>query len=206
MRIFRPALVSACASALALPASAARIEFTTAGPTGVAIDGAGSEGRTVPVAEVLGLTLTARTSDAGQALNAVSDSFGIGSGGRLENDESAVFSFNQDVSITRFDFIGFGAGDAFVISLDSGGGGGGSGVILVEEDELANRSSQTWDPTGSDAAALAVIPAGTLIGLTAGSAGSIGVQTIDVALVPEPAGLALLATGLPAVVRRRCAG
>ena len=207
LSLSRCAAAVAVAAPLVAPAHATRIELTTAGLVGVTLDGAGPEGRPAVVPGAPGLVLTGRSGGSGgpgQRLNAVSDSFGVGTAGRLEPGERAVLRFNRAVSLTRFDFVGFGLGaqDAFLITLE---GPMGVEQVLVEARELANRSSQVWEPTGADAAALTRIPAGTDVALTAATAGSsLGVQRIDVLQVPEPgaATLGLAGASLLTATRR----
>lgn len=157
-------------------------EGSTAGiTTGELLEGVADTWATNQVYEFAGLELRAKTGDASQALNANNGYFGINStlSGEREDafdvGEAMFLAFDQDVRITRIDFNLFDAGETFEIRV------GGDDPLLIGFGDLGNQASDYLDFSEG-----LFIAKDTQVAFSA-TAGSIGLDSIDVAVIPEPA-------------------
>lgn len=181
----------------ALSSQAALVRLDTAGSTtGDNLDGVSTVPTTVTVVEVAGLTLTVHAitgNGTGSELSATGKSLGIdaGAGGddRVAFDasfnEAVTFSFNQAVSISQLDFSDFDNGDVFEF---------GSTVITFAD--LTATNSDVYDYSSP-----LLLAANEQFTIRATS-GTVGIETMDLTVVPEPSSSALLGLGGLALILR----
>jgi hypothetical protein len=156
--------------------------------TGDLIDGVSSVPLTVSVAEISGLQLTAWSGGSDQVVNTTATSLGINKAAisddtdALEAGEILLFSFSQPIRINQIDFNGFEDGESFSVSVD-----GGSALDITYA-ALANKSSDIYDLSLE-------IGADTEIALAAGMGSVIGLDGMDIEVIPEPATTGLLLVG-----------
>ena len=190
----------ALGAALLVPqeAHATFIDLRTGGMTGFALDNPPSPGLplTVAVAEIPGLNLTvASVGPAGSIVNGTASSFGLNSPGSgdeaalfdVDAAESLTFTFDQDVLIQNIALNSFTGDEGFSAGGVSFVNGDAPGNVFTFADgglSLAAGSGFTLAAAG---------PAGTIV----------GVNGIDVVVVPEPSSLALLGLGGLMAGRRR---
>jgi len=165
--------------------------------TGDLLDGIDHIGTSVPVVEIPGLFLTARSGGGTQIINATATSLGINTdGGGDDTDafdagESMVISFNKDIRVNLLDFNLFEEGDSFAIVV------GGTNALSIAYNDLSNKLSD-WYATSL------VIAAGTEIEFTTSSPTPVGLDGIDLDVIPEPAVLGLIGlAGVSGLVVRR---
>lgn len=165
------------------------------------LEGVSDSWATNQVYEFAGLELRAKTADASQTLNANNGYFGINStlSGEREDafdvGEAMSLAFDQDVRITRIDFNLFDAGETFEIRV------GGDDPLLIGFGDLSNQASDYLDFSEG-----LFIAKDTEVAFSA-TAGSIGLDSIDVAVIPEPAVAGLIvAAGMGMLATRRMLG
>ncbi len=154
--------------------------------TGELFEGVADAWATNQVVESAGLQIRARTTDSNQSLNANNGYFGINSD--LPGEDLQAFdvgemmevSFDRDIRINLLDFNLFDAGEVFSVGV------GGQDPIDIPYDSLFNKSSDIYT-----FATPLEVPAGTIIEFYS-SSGSIGLDGIDLDVIPEPTTLALI--------------
>jgi hypothetical protein len=192
MKHYRRMMVTGMMMAAAATAGAdmVKLEGVDSGTvtTGDLIDGVSSVPVTVSVAEISGLQLTAWSGGSDQVVNTTGTSLGINMDAvsddtdAFEVGETLLFSFSQPIRINQIDFNGFEAGELFSVTVDGGS------ALDITYDALANKSSDIYDLSLE-------IGADTAIALTAGTGSVIGLDGIDIAVIPEPATVGLIALG-----------
>lgn len=182
----------------ALSSQAALVRLDTAGSTtGDNLDGVSTVPTTVTVVEVAGLTLTVHAitgNGTGSELSATGESLGIDAGAEGDDrvafdasfNEAVTFSFNQAVSISQLDFSDFDNGDVFEF---------GSTVITFAD--LTATNSDLYDYSSP-----LLLAANEQFTIRATS-GTVGIETMDLTVVPEPSSTALLGLGGLALILRR---
>lgn len=186
-------LIAAIGCALAVAAAAQADMIVLEGvdaatvTTGDLLDGTSILPATVAVAEIAGLQLTARSGGLDQVVNTTTSSLGINlDAGTDDTDafdvgEILFLSFSKPVRINQVDFNGFDAGESFALTAD--------GLpISITYDDLANKSSDVYDLSLE-------LAAGTELSFAAGAGSVIGLDGIDITVIPEPATAGLLALG-----------
>jgi len=165
--------------------------------TGDLIDGVADSPLTVNVAEIAGLQLTARSGGADQTINVTTSSLGINADGAgddtdaFENGELMYLSFSESVRINQMDFNLFDAGESFELQV------AGQSALVITYDELDNKSSDVYGMNLE-------IPAGTEIQFAAGAGSVIGLDGLDIAVIPEPSVISLLSVaGIGVLMIRR---
>lgn len=152
---------------------------------------------TVAVAEVPGLTLTVSAitgNGIGTDLNATTRSFGINSGDSGDDtdafdatfNESVTFSFNQAVLISQLDLVTFEDLDVFEF-----------GSTTINFSDLSNTVTDIYDFSSP-----LTLAANEQFILRA-SSGVVGIEGIELTVVPEPSSIALLGLGGLALILRR---
>lgn len=149
--------------------------------TGDLLDGTDELGRTVEVAEISGLFISARSGASTQVLNATTGSFGINADGSgddtdaFDSGESMILSFKKDIRINLLDFNLFDdVSESFSITV------GGLDSFTIGYNDLSNKTSG-WIATNL------VVTAGTEIEFSTSSPTPIGLDGIDLDVIPEPA-------------------
>lgn len=197
-----PLAITACFALVAGFSQAATISLTNStGGLGALLDEfpVDNVGNSLAVPEIPGLNImvVAIASDGTGSgtldLNSTAGSFGINSLGTTDDDassfdaalnETVTFSFDQDVEITQIDFLSFGSTETFNFAGQ-----------VINEGDLASSVFTFSAPLE--------ITAGTSFTLEA-TAGTIGIESIEVTVVPEPSSFALLGlAGLVTMLRRR---
>lgn len=156
--------------------------------TGDLIDGLSLTPATINVAEVPGLQLTAWTGGADQIINTTTSSLGINADGAgddtdaLDAGETLFLSFSQDVRINQIDFNVFDAGESLSLAVN------GVTPFDIAYDDLDNKSSDVYSMSLE-------VPASAQIQFAAGAGSVIGLDGIDITVIPEPATTGLIALG-----------
>jgi hypothetical protein len=180
----------------AVPSQGATLLLTNTGGLGAAIDEVSTGTFAVP--EIPGLSITivsissTGTGSGTLELNSSSASFGINSLGSTNDDASAfdaalsetvTFSFSKAVEISSIDFISFTTGEEFNF--------GGQTIIFADNVSTVFTFSTPL-----------AIAANTSFSMQATS-GTIGIESFDLTVVPEPSAALLGAVGFLALLRRR---
>lgn len=166
--------------------------------TGDLIDGAGPAGITTGVEEIPGLLITARSGGSSQTVNATTTSLGIDTTGSGDDTDAfdvgevLILSFSQDVRINLLDFNLFDdPSESFTVSV------GSLETYDIAYDDLSNKTSG-WFTTNW------VVSAGTNITFSTSGPNPIGLDGIDLNVIPEPAVLGLISlAGVGTLVGRR---
>ena len=166
--------------------------------TGELLDNVGAEGITVEAAEIPGLLITAYSGGNDQELNTTSSSFGVNADvsgddtDAFESGELMIVSFSSDVHITLLDFNLFDdESESFTVSVD------GQDPLSIWYSDLSNKSSGFF-------AADLTVPAHTEIEFSTQSATPIGLDGIELEVIPEPAVCALISlAGIVGLIVRR---
>ena len=166
--------------------------------TGEQFEGVSNEWALHQVLEIDGLEIQARTTDPSHSLNANNDYFGISSD-ILDEDNRAFdagevmqIKFDKSIRINQVDFNLFDSSEEFVLSVD-----GGITKSLAFS-ELSNQSSDYYNfETPLEVAA------GTIIEFKC-VAGSVGIDGIELDVIPEPTAMGLVVcSGMVLLVMRR---
>lgn len=194
MKLKSNLLAIAAISCLAVNSGqAATLLLTGAGGLGATLDGATSGTFLVP--EISGLTITvvsvSSNAVSGNVLNSTAASFGINDGASGDDtdefdasvNESVTFSFNKEVQITLVDFVNFGSGESFNFAGQS-----------IASSDLSSSVYTFLTPL--------TIAANTSFTLSATS-GTVGIEGIDLTVIPEPSAALFGAVGFLALLRRR---
>ena len=156
--------------------------------TGDLIDDVAAAPFSVAVAEISGLQLTAWSGGADQVVNTTSSSLGINTDAvsddtdAFEAGELLYLSFSKQIRIDQIDFNVFDAGELFSVTV------GGGPALDITYDALANKSSDVFDLS-------LVVDADTQIALSAGAGSVIGLDGMDITVIPEPATVGLIGLG-----------
>jgi len=188
--------VMAFSALAAVSSQGATIVLTNTGGLGALIDEVSSGTFAVPEISGLSVTIVSITSTGTGSgtlqLNSSGTSFGINSLGTTSDDASAfdaalsettTISFNEEVQISKIDFVSFGASDVFMFA----------GQSIVSSDLSSSVFTFSTPLT---------IAANTSFSLSA-TAGTIGLESIDLTAIPEPSTALLGGIGLLALFRRR---
>ncbi len=184
-----------------MPGNAGTIIFegsSSAITTGELFEDVSNAWTTNQVAEFQGLEIRARTDDANHLLNANLGEFGINSDLAEDNTEAfdvgeiMVLSFDKPVRIDLLDFNRFDSNDAFSVEV------AGQNDVAIGYDDLDNKSSDfiAFSPG-------IAIAADTEVRFYA-SAGTIGLDSMDVTVIPEPAVIGFVSlAGIGALLAKR---
>ena len=197
-----PLTITACFILVAGFSQAATVSLTNSpGGLGALLDEfpASDAGSSLSVPEIPGLNITVEsissigTGSGTLDLNATASSLGINSLGTTDDDASAfdaalsemvTFSFDQDVEITEIDFLSFTNGEVFNFAGQ-----------VINEGDLSLSVFTFSSPLE--------ITAGTSFTVQA-TAGTIGIESIELTVIPEPSPFALLGlAGIVLIFRRR---
>ncbi len=169
--------------------------------TGELLEGISGAWATNAVLEIPGLEIRARTGGVDQLINANNGYFGINSslpGERadaFDAGETLWISFDRDIRIDRIDFNLFDSGESFGLAID------GQEPMTIGFGDLSNQSSDWID-----------FPQPIVLGRNKAMAlyaagGTIGLDGMEISVIPEPAALGLLGlSGFGAVIARRWFG
>lgn len=154
--------------------------------TGDLLDGVRSEGITIESVEIPGLMISARAGDSTQEINVTSSSFGINADGSGDDTdafdvgESLILSMDHEVRINSFDFNLFDdPSESFQITVP------GIDPVEIEYNGLSDQLRGVYDTD-------LVVPAHTEITFTTASPTPIGIDGIDMDVIPEPAVISLI--------------
>lgn len=168
-----------------LSASAATVWLENGGKekitTGDALDKIKAMAVTVPVVEIPGLSITAKTTVATQEINSLSESFGVIDKTNPADDrscfdggEAVLLNFDKTVRIIGIDFNRFDKGESFTIQI-------GEKPHVITYELLSNKSTDLYE---CDLA----VPAGTEIRLSVTEAPSqMGLDALELEVI-EPTG------------------
>jgi hypothetical protein len=164
--------------------------------TGDLLDGASIAPVTNHTVEIPSLELIAWTGGEDQTINTTTTSLGInldGSGDdsdAFDDGEVLHLSFSEPVIMNTLDFNLFDAGESFNVQF------GTESMYVISYDDLANKSSDTF-------AFNTEVPAYTDIQFFTTGSDVIGLDGIDVSVIPEPASAALVIIGGLSVLMAR---
>lgn len=155
--------------------------------TGDLLDGAGPLGVTVNVVEISDLVITVRSGSELMEINTTTTSFGINADGStdvtdaFDSGEFLIFSFNKDIRINEVDFNLFDDVDeGFVIAVS------GQEPVVIGYSDLSNLKSDLYS-------ASIIVPANTDIQFSTASETAIGLDGMELEVIPEPATCTLIA-------------
>ncbi|VGO18249.1 hypothetical protein [Pontiella sulfatireligans] len=169
--------------------------------TGDLLEGVSNVWITNTVQEFSGLEMRARSGSGTQSLNANNDYFGINSDIAGEDSrafdvgETMFLSFDQSVRIDRIDFNLFDSGETFTVKIS------GMDAVAIRWDDLSQQNQDYIDfAEGLEVAANVKIE-------FYASSGSIGIDSMNVEMIPEPAVMSFIGlTGFGLLVGRRLVG
>jgi len=171
---------------------------STSTTTGELFENVSNAWETNQVVEFQGLELRARTDDPSQTLNANNGYFGVNSdlteerADAFDVGEAMVLCFDNPVRIDLLDFNLFDVGEEFTVAV------GGQNAVTIAYDDLDNKSS---DYIGFDPGI--IVSADTEVRFFA-SSGTIGLDAMDVTVIPEPAAIGFVSlVGIGALVIKR---
>ena len=168
--------------------------------TGETLDSFRDGGITTQVLEIDNLLISARSGGESQELNATGGdegSFGINTASisdetdAFESGEKLILSFDKDIQISRIDFNRLGSAETFSVAI------AGQSTIVVEYDDLAQKQFGWFDTS-------LMISANTEIEFYTTGTSVVGLDSITMQVIPEPAVLGLvLLVGSGAIALRR---
>ncbi|MBN2163212.1 MAG: hypothetical protein JXR25_06760 [Pontiellaceae bacterium] len=154
--------------------------------TGDLLDGAGPLGLTVNVVEISDLMISVRSGSDSMEVNVTTTSFGINADGAgdetdaFDAGELLIFTFNRDIRINEVDFNTFDDIDeGFVIAV------AGQEPVVVDYADLSNLKSDLFSTS-------IIVPANTDVQFSTGSQTAIGLDGIELEIIPEPATCSLI--------------
>ena len=156
--------------------------------TGDLLDGISSSPVTNNVVEIPNLQLIAWTGGSDQTINTTTSSLGINlDGGSDDTDAFDVgevlhLAFSKPVQMNLLDFNLFDAGESFTLRV------GEESPMVISYDDLANKSSDTFIMNTG-------VPAYTDIQFFTTGSNVVGLDGMDISVIPEPASAALVILG-----------